>query len=233
MRGVHNLGTEKSAKKHCNRKKPKLQVFDAFIWGYHPWRSQTFVFIYLDPTIFLHSGAPVYVSMPHFLGADPSYFSMVRGLTPDVAWHQPFYDIHPLTGVSLAGSRRYQLVVRTQSLPHFQAFEKFPVSYLPVMWIDGLALMDDKTTELFKSEIQTTMDAMNWVRVGLFVLSGVFFVLTVTLMLRWTGRCCHRSCCYGAESLRVPIDSERKPLIQPISSSSSSNSETFNTGIQT
>merc|ERR1711963_758291 len=59
-------------------------------------------------------GAPVYVSMPHFLGADPYYTNMVQGLKPDAEKHQPFYDIHELTGVSLQGARRYQLVVRTE-----------------------------------------------------------------------------------------------------------------------
>ena len=67
---------------------------------------------------FFLSGAPIYVSMPHFLGADPYYFDLVHGLRPDRSKHQPYFHLHQLTGVCLSASRRYQLVLQVKEY-HF------------------------------------------------------------------------------------------------------------------
>ncbi|XP_012936704.1 lysosome membrane protein 2 [Aplysia californica] len=153
--------------------------------------------------------APIYVSMPHFVGGDPYYFKHVTGLHPDRLKHQPFYDIHALTGVSLQGARRYQLVVRTESFEYFSAFKNFPVSYLPILWIDGLAQMDAKTIALFRDEVQSTLDAMPTVRGVIFGLGGFIALIILTLIFIWK-----RKARTVFTSDIEHLDEDRKPLIQ-------------------
>lgn len=42
------------------------------------------------------SGAPVYLSNPHFFQADPSLLADVEGLKPNRSLHQTFFKIQPV-----------------------------------------------------------------------------------------------------------------------------------------
>ena len=45
-------------------------------------------------------GAPVFISQPHFLNADPYYISLVKsGLSPDPALHGTSFKVEPLSGI--------------------------------------------------------------------------------------------------------------------------------------
>ncbi|XP_055895678.1 lysosome membrane protein 2-like isoform X2 [Biomphalaria glabrata] len=129
--------------------------------------------------------APMYVSLPHFVGGDPYYQKQVTGLRPSQSDHQPFYDIHELTGISMRAARRYQIVVRTQSFKYFTKFKNFPISYIPVLWIDGVANIDPDTANLLKSLMQDPMDALPFIRIGLFCLGGVLLLVAASLVTYW------------------------------------------------
>jgi hypothetical protein len=42
------------------------------------------------------SGAPLYLSAPHFYGADPILLSQVEGLSPKKEDHWGYFDLHPV-----------------------------------------------------------------------------------------------------------------------------------------
>jgi lysosome membrane protein 2 len=42
-------------------------------------------------------GAPVVLTLPHFLGAANEYTSLVDGLTPDADKHRIFLDVEPVS----------------------------------------------------------------------------------------------------------------------------------------
>ncbi|CAG5117698.1 unnamed protein product [Candidula unifasciata] len=129
--------------------------------------------------------APVYVSLPHFIGGDSYYQSLVKGLTPTQSLHQPFYDIQPLTGVSMTAARRYQINLRTQSFDHFLKFQNFPVSYLPVLWIDGVAEIDEDTAVMFKGMIQDRLDTLPYIHGAMFAIGGLFLLISMGLFIYW------------------------------------------------
>lgn len=54
-------------------------------------------------------GAPLYVSLPHFLGADQYYFDRVNGLSPDRVKHQPYFHLHQVSSsrAVLCGTGRF------------------------------------------------------------------------------------------------------------------------------
>lgn len=154
--------------------------------------------------------APMYVSFPHFIGGDPYYQRQVKGLKPSQVLHQPFYDIHELTGVSMRAARRYQIVLRSQSYEYFTKFKTFPVAYLPILWIDGMAAIDPDTAALLKHLIQDPLDAMPGVRAGVFAASAVLFIVTVGLFIFWKRKS-------KKDFNRNSEDSEREPLIKSTS----------------
>ncbi|BFZ15097.1 hypothetical protein BsWGS_18136 [Bradybaena similaris] len=129
--------------------------------------------------------APIYVSLPHFAGGDSYYRSMVRGLMPVQSLHQPFYDIQPITGVSMRAARRYQLNIRTQSFEHFLKFQSFPVSYLPILWIDGVAEIDTDTAAMFKRMIQDTLDVIPYIRWAVFAIGVILLLISTLLFIYW------------------------------------------------
>ncbi|GFN81641.1 scavenger receptor class b member 1 [Plakobranchus ocellatus] len=133
----------------------------------------------------LYYSAPVCASLPHFLGGDPYYQRQVKGLKPSQDKHQPFYDYHALTGVALTGSRRYQLVLKTRPYKNFESFKNMVNAYIPILWIDGLAQLDEETSHMFKTQIQDLLDAMVYVKVVLIVLTCVAGLAFVLLIVYW------------------------------------------------
>ena len=51
-------------------------------------------------TSLCRNGAPLFISQPHFLNADPYYLSLVQsGLSPDPALHGTSFKVEPLSGI--------------------------------------------------------------------------------------------------------------------------------------
>ncbi|RWS00025.1 protein croquemort-like protein, partial [Dinothrombium tinctorium] len=83
-------------------------------------------------------GAPVGVSMPHFLFAANDYFENLDGLEPDPELHNFFIDIEPTLGVPLRIAVRMQINVlleRNEKLD-FAKDLKYPKVYYPQIWFD-------------------------------------------------------------------------------------------------
>ncbi|GFS03119.1 scavenger receptor class B member 1 [Elysia marginata] len=150
----------------------------------------------------LYYGSPVCVSLPHFVGGDPYYQQQVKGLKPDAEKHQPFYNYHPLTGVALTGSRRYQINLMTRPYKYFEAFQKLPEAYIPILWIDGVADMDSDTIHMFKNELQNMMDAMVYVKAALIGLICLYVVIIGLVVYCWWRKD------------KKSLDEERSPLLR-------------------
>lgn len=94
-------------------------------------------------------GAPVLFSFPHFLHGDPDLLKNVKGLSPDVAKHDMYVDVHPTLGLTLGGESRLQVNVQvrlasnvmTQEMSHFK-----DKTVLPIAWFD--LLVTDYPAEL-------------------------------------------------------------------------------------
>ncbi|KAK3738265.1 hypothetical protein RRG08_039675 [Elysia crispata] len=130
-------------------------------------------------------GAPLVLSMPHFVGGDPIYQKQVRGLRPSQKKHQPFIEYHPLTGVNLHSARRYQIVMHLKQMEHFTAFKNVRDTFLPIMWIDGTGRIDNATLHLFKTKMQDFIDSMVYVKAALVVIVCLTALMAIGLVLYW------------------------------------------------
>jgi len=111
-------------------------------------------------------GAPIFVSKPHFLDADPFYLSQLDGLSPDAQLHNTIIAVEPITGVTMSAHKRLQINVKLQ-----QDMLLFPRVrqnlYIPVGWIDIAGEITEDLAGQFKGQ--------------------VYFIETVTLVLQWGG----------------------------------------------
>lgn len=94
----------------------------------HEWPAGVFT---LAPCKF---NAPIYMSMPHFLDADPYFSAQVDGLKPDANRHEFYIDLEPRTGSPVTLSARVQLNVAISKPPGLVRFRNVPEIMFPVFW---------------------------------------------------------------------------------------------------
>nr|QLI62111.1 sensory neuron membrane protein 1 [Streltzoviella insularis] len=86
-------------------------------------------------------GAPMYVSMPHYLESDPELLQNVKGLTPDINAHGIQIDFEPITGTPLVARQRIQFNLQLLKNDKLDLFKDLPDTIAPLFWIEeGLAL---------------------------------------------------------------------------------------------
>ncbi|KAI8432028.1 hypothetical protein MSG28_004552 [Choristoneura fumiferana] len=86
-------------------------------------------------------GAPMFVSMPHFLDCDPSVQKNVKGLTPDANEHGIEIDFEPISGTPMEARQRIQFNMRLLKTDKLELFKDLPDTIAPLFWIEeGLAL---------------------------------------------------------------------------------------------
>ncbi|XP_070197448.1 lysosome membrane protein 2-like isoform X3 [Littorina saxatilis] len=129
-------------------------------------------------------GAPLYVSLPHFLGADPYYFNLVEGLHPDRQKHQPFFHLHAMTGVCLSAGRRYQLNIQMKEYPFLSKTNGLKLSYVPVLWINGQAEIDDRIKNLFQDQIESPLAAVNDFHYAMFGIGPAMMLIPLVILIR-------------------------------------------------
>lgn len=66
---------------------------------------------------------PLFISFPHFLSADNSLISAVKGLSPDPKVHKTYLDIEPQTGLLARGAKKLQInyLMESKTLPSVEA----------------------------------------------------------------------------------------------------------------
>ncbi|XP_026282563.1 platelet glycoprotein 4-like [Frankliniella occidentalis] len=76
------------------------------------------------------TGAPTFISYPHFYLTDPAVAAPFEGMTPNAEEHDMSADIHPRLGMTLQGRSRLQLnVMVTKDLPHLRKGMVLPVAW--------------------------------------------------------------------------------------------------------
>jgi len=116
-------------------------------------------------------GAPAFLSQPHFLHADQSYLDAVEGLNPSVEDHSAFITINPDLGVPIKVEARFQLNVLLTNIKGIRMFSNVPTVYLPALWFEQFAVIDDATSSKVKLLLQTIP-----------LLLGVIFPLAMLLV---------------------------------------------------
>ncbi|XP_022694349.1 scavenger receptor class B member 1-like isoform X2 [Varroa jacobsoni] len=78
-------------------------------------------------------GAPILLSMPHFMHADPSFSEKVIGMNADPERHTFIMDHEPMTGMTVTVRGRLQANFRVTQLDCLDG-EKLPELLMPLFW---------------------------------------------------------------------------------------------------
>ncbi|XP_015795813.1 sensory neuron membrane protein 2 [Tetranychus urticae] len=81
-------------------------------------------------------GFPIFLSLPHFLGADPYYLTKVNGLSPNETDHLAWFEIEPTSGSTAAAAIRLQLNIGITRSQAFKRSHKMPNIVFPAFWME-------------------------------------------------------------------------------------------------
>ncbi|KAM6423538.1 scavenger receptor class B member 1 isoform 2-T2 [Liasis olivaceus] len=88
------------------------------------------------------SNAPIFISQPHFLNADPALLDAVEGLYPNEAEHDLFVNIHPMTGIPMNCSVKIQLNLLIKHVPGVWQTGRIKPVVLPLLWFSESAVVE-------------------------------------------------------------------------------------------
>lgn len=142
----------------------------------HEWPAGVFT---LAPCKF---NAPIYISMPHFLDADPYFLSRVNGLSPDRDKHEFYIDLEPRTGSPVTLAARVQLNVAISKPPGLVRFRNVPEIMFPVFWqelsVNVTGPVIDQLLLASKTEEATILISYTFFILGAAILitTGIFYL---------------------------------------------------------
>ncbi|RVE56683.1 hypothetical protein OJAV_G00223090 [Oryzias javanicus] len=128
-------------------------------------------------------GAPIYISLPHFLHGSAALRESVVGLNPHPENHKTFLDVEPITGFTLNFAKRIQVNMMYGPSDVVTLFENISdYSILPLVWMNETATLDDETADMFKKELFGRIDMLDIIQkvmlgagAGIFVLCLIFY----------------------------------------------------------
>uniref|UniRef100_A0A3B3D3I5 Platelet glycoprotein 4 n=1 Tax=Oryzias melastigma TaxID=30732 RepID=A0A3B3D3I5_ORYME len=119
-------------------------------------------------------GAPIYISLPHFLHGSAILRDSVVGLNPHPENHKTFLDVEPITGFTLNFAKRIQV--------NMMYGPSDVVTILPLVWMNETATLDDETADMFKNELFGRINMLDIIQkvmmgagAGIFVLCLIFY----------------------------------------------------------
>jgi len=126
-------------------------------------------------------GAPVVMSTPHFLDADPSLAEAIDGINPDREKHVTFLNLEPRTGMPLEAHKRIQISVPVfPSTQGISALENAKQTIFPLVWVDEGADIGGDTLKTAKKMLVTPFIAVN-AGAGIMIGLGGLAVIAVLL----------------------------------------------------
>jgi len=148
---------------------------------YEPVGEQLFSGVY--NTSLCRYGAPVFISQPHFLNADPYYLSLVKsGLSPDPVQHGTSFKVEPLSGIPTDVTARFQMNVLLAPVSGITILANVPTVYFPVMWFENKAAVPANLVSQLSllAKLPIILQGMGWVGVGLaisaIIIAGIYLV---------------------------------------------------------
>eukprot|EP00088_Acartia_fossae_P060383 TRINITY_DN72290_c0_g1_i1.p1 TRINITY_DN72290_c0_g1~~TRINITY_DN72290_c0_g1_i1.p1 ORF type:complete len:171 (-),score=46.31 TRINITY_DN72290_c0_g1_i1:188-700(-) len=130
---------------------------------------------------------PVFVSLPHFHGADPVYLDMFQpgSLSPHEDRHSASMTYQ--LDVSIPVEVKMRLQIMMQMRPHDnlgENWKKLPETFLPVIWFDAQA-HTDRTVDTTIWWLVNIVEIVSMVGVCCLVLGCLFVILSIYLILKY------------------------------------------------
>ncbi|XP_053225202.1 scavenger receptor class B member 1 isoform X2 [Podarcis raffonei] len=128
--------------------------------------------------------APVFMSHPHFLNADPELLETVDGLHPNEEKHGLFVDLHSLTGIPMNCSIKLQLNLFMKRVPGIWQTGSIKTVVLPLIWFSESGEIEGDVFTMYRTFMVTIPAVLNYAQYILVALGGLLLVTATLLGLR-------------------------------------------------
>ncbi|KAG8146375.1 hypothetical protein E2320_012723 [Naja naja] len=128
--------------------------------------------------------APIFISQPHFLNADPALLDMVDGLHPNEKDHDLFVDIHPLTGIPMNCSVQIQLNLFIKHVSGIWQTGQVKPMVLPMLWFSEAAEIQGEILHDYYLYLITIPSLLEYLKFSLMGLGGLLLLAASLVGLR-------------------------------------------------
>jgi len=142
-------------------------------------------FLNMAPSFF---GAPIWISQPHFQGADTSRYSYLS-FSPNAQKHESYIDIEPLSGLVVRAAIRWQwnVLLKKQDFftePYYSnLFSSRDELMLPVFWIEeNIEISTEAYTQL--SDIMATQSSGKIALIVCLILGLIMFLVGLVMLYK-------------------------------------------------
>uniref|UniRef100_A0A8C5KY81 Scavenger receptor class B member 1 n=1 Tax=Jaculus jaculus TaxID=51337 RepID=A0A8C5KY81_JACJA len=135
------------------------------------------------------SGAPLFLSHPHFYNADPTLSEAVLGLRPDPKEHSLFLDVHPVTGIPMNCSVKLQLSLYMKSVKGIGQTGKIQPVVLPLLWFGQSGAMQGEPLRTFYTQLVLMPTVLHYAQYVLLALGGLLLLVPVIFLIRSQEKC--------------------------------------------
>ncbi|XP_047416936.1 scavenger receptor class B member 1 isoform X2 [Sciurus carolinensis] len=132
-------------------------------------------------------GAPLFLSHPHFLNADPVLAEAVGGLHPSQEEHSLFLDVHPVTGIPMNCSVKLQLSLYIKAVRGIGQTGKIEPVVLPLLWFGESGAMEGETLQTFYTQLVLMPKVMHYAQYVLLALGGALLLVPIVFQARSQG----------------------------------------------
>ncbi|KAK3099881.1 hypothetical protein FSP39_011128 [Pinctada imbricata] len=130
------------------------------------------------------SGAPVIMSQPNFLAADPKVIDSVVGVHPDPEQHSTLIAVEPMTGVVMNAQKKLQVNILIKKINHIRDTRNLKLMFFPILWLNESAVITEKAANDFKSAVQTPLKITQAVQYGLIIIGAFILICTLALIIK-------------------------------------------------
>ena len=127
-------------------------------------------------------GAPIFISLPHFLYAADQYKDSVDGLTPDANLHRTLFEVEPHTGLVVDAQKRLQINVFVQPQQFIDDLKHVSEVILPAVWINESTTIDEKAKNDLNNQVLRYFTIVRWLSIILIPVGVVILAITTVVM---------------------------------------------------
>jgi len=130
--------------------------------------------------------APIFLSKPHFLDADPYYLECVDGMDPNETRHDIMIDVEPNTGKTMNAAKRLQINVRVDASMIF--YPNISLVYMPVAWIEETGHLTEAQASQFKNSVYLAQTVSKYSRLAGLPVASVITVASLLVLIIYNRR---------------------------------------------
>ena len=136
-------------------------------------------------------GAPLAVSQPHYLYADPNIYARVSGMNPDPAKHHFYMVLQPQMGIGVSAYVRMQMNLKMEKSKAFPQLLQLPTEddelvIVPIIWFeDTIESPPEDLQILLKDAIDTGPKLANSTLV-ICLIMAIMQASLITIYLTWS-----------------------------------------------